>query len=114
VARLYSNENFPQPVVEALRRLGHDVLTSLEAGRVNQRVSDDEVIAFAKTADRAVLTLNRRHFHSAHRRSPAHAGIITCTVDADYPALAARIHRLVSALPDLSGQLIKVTKPPTP
>jgi hypothetical protein len=32
VAHLYANENFPLPVVEALRRLGHDVLTSREAG----------------------------------------------------------------------------------
>jgi hypothetical protein len=27
MARLYSNENFPLPVVEELLRLGHDVLT---------------------------------------------------------------------------------------
>lgn len=29
MALLYSNENFPRRVVEELRRLGHDVLTSL-------------------------------------------------------------------------------------
>jgi hypothetical protein len=28
-ARLYSNENFPLPVVEALRMRGHDVLTTM-------------------------------------------------------------------------------------
>lgn len=27
MARLYANENFPLRVVEALRQLGHDVLT---------------------------------------------------------------------------------------
>ena len=27
MARLYTNENFPVPVAEELRRLGHDVLT---------------------------------------------------------------------------------------
>ncbi len=32
MAHLYGNENFPLPVVEALRRLGHEVLTSHEAG----------------------------------------------------------------------------------
>lgn len=32
MARLYANENFPLPVVEVLRRLGHDVLTAGEAG----------------------------------------------------------------------------------
>ena len=35
--RLYANENFPQPVVEALRRLGHDVLTTHDAGRSGRR-----------------------------------------------------------------------------
>jgi hypothetical protein len=36
VAALYADENFPLEVVEALRRLGHDVLTALEAGQANQ------------------------------------------------------------------------------
>lgn len=31
IARLYSNENFPLPVVAALRGFGHDVLTSHSA-----------------------------------------------------------------------------------
>ena len=29
---LYANENFPLPVVAALRALGYDVLTTQEAG----------------------------------------------------------------------------------
>ena len=33
MARLYDNENFPFPVVEELRRLGHDVATVQETGR---------------------------------------------------------------------------------
>jgi hypothetical protein len=92
VARLYADENFPQPAVEALRELGHDVLTSLEAGNANQGIPDDEVVRFAAAQGRAVVTQNRRHFHREHRRSSDHAGIITCTVDPDYRALAARIH----------------------
>ena len=47
MASFYANENFPLPTVEALRRLGHDVLTSLEAGRANQRLDDQEVLTFA-------------------------------------------------------------------
>ena len=39
MAEFYSNENFPKRVVEELRRLGHDVLTSYEAGRANQRMN---------------------------------------------------------------------------
>ena len=36
MAGLYSNENFPLPVVERLRALGHDVLTLQEAGKADQ------------------------------------------------------------------------------
>jgi hypothetical protein len=36
MARLYADENFPQPVVMGLRRLGHDVLTVQEAGKAGQ------------------------------------------------------------------------------
>ena len=43
MARLYANENFPFQVVSALRDLGHDVLTSLDAGKANQSISDDDV-----------------------------------------------------------------------
>ncbi len=32
MARLYSNENVPMPTVDALRLMGHDVLTAVEAG----------------------------------------------------------------------------------
>jgi hypothetical protein len=110
VAKLYSNENFPQPVIDELRRLGHDVLTSLEAGNANQGIPDDAVVRYATGEGRAVLTLNRRHFHIQHRLSSAHAGIITCTVDVDFSALAARIHERLIATPNLTGQLIRVTK----
>ena len=42
MARLYANENFPLPVVEHLRELGHDVLTTTEAGRHDQALPDDQ------------------------------------------------------------------------
>ena len=47
MARLYSNENFPQLAVEVLRQLGHDVLTVLETGRANQAIPDEEALTFA-------------------------------------------------------------------
>ena len=51
MARLYANENFPLPVVEELRRLGHDVRTVQEMGKGNQAVPDEEVLAFAISGD---------------------------------------------------------------
>ena len=74
MARLYANENFPFPVVEELRRLGHDVVTVAETGRANQQLSDPAVLEFAISEGRAVLTHNRKHFFALHRQRPGHAG----------------------------------------
>ena len=43
MARLYADENVPFPVVEELRRLGHDVLTIFEDGKANRRYPDASV-----------------------------------------------------------------------
>jgi hypothetical protein len=111
MARLYSNENFPLPVVESLRALGHDVLTVQEAGRSDLAVPDAEVLAFATSETRAVLTLNRLHFIRLHRQQPAHAGIIVCTFDPDFRRQAERIHQAIGDAPSLAGQLVRVNRP---
>ena len=59
MARLYANENFPLPVVEELRRQGHDVLTIQDTGRAEQAVMDEDVLEYAVSDARAVMTLNR-------------------------------------------------------
>lgn len=59
MARLYANENFPLPVVKELRRLGHDVLTTQDTGRAEKAVPDEEVLEYATSQKRAVITLNR-------------------------------------------------------
>ncbi len=71
MARIYANENFPLPVVEELRRLGHDVLTTFESGRAGQRLPDDQVLAFAVGENRILLTHNRRHLCPLARRKAA-------------------------------------------
>ena len=58
MARFYADENFPLPVIEELRRLGHDVLTIYEDGKANQRYPDESVLATANELERAVLTTN--------------------------------------------------------
>jgi hypothetical protein len=112
MARFYSNENFPLPVVLELRRAGHDVLTSLEAGNANQRIPDDQVLAYAAQENRAVLTLNRRDFIKLHKQHPAHSGIIACTVDADYAGQASRIHSAVAKFGSLAGELVRINRRP--
>ncbi len=110
IARLYSNENFPLPVVEELRRLGHDVLTTRDAGKSNEGIPDDEVLRFATENGRAVITHNRRDFIRLHRQSPYHAGIIVCTDNPDFPALAAKVHAQLVAMASLQGQLVRVNR----
>ena len=110
MARLYSNENFPLPVVDKLRALGHGVLTIQETGQADQAVPDDKVLEFATTENRAMLTLNRRHFIRLHRERPQHAGIVVCTVDPDFAGQAGRIHKAIRGQDSLKGQLIRVNR----
>jgi len=111
MACFYSNENFPLTVVEELRALGHDVLTIQEAGDAEQSLPDAKVLAFAHGEGRAVLTLNRRHFVRLHAESPGHSGIVVCSFDSDFAALARRIHDAVLAKGDLAGQLPRINRP---
>lgn len=109
MARLYADEQFPLPVVELLCTLGHDLLTVQEAG--NAGFSDPEVLAFAVSTERAVLTQNRRDFIRLHIQQPDHAGIIVCTDDRNLDRLAKRIHEAISAVEILRGRLIRVNRP---
>ncbi len=111
MAAFYANENFPLPSVEALRSLGHDVLTIQETGRAGAAVPDEEVLAFAAAQRRILLTLNRKHFIRLHETSAAHAGIVVCTFDRDFIALAQRIHQAVVAQTNCIGVLLRVNRP---
>lgn len=111
MTRLYSNENFPIPVVTALRELGHDVLTSVEAGTANQAIPDDEVLDFAGRDDRSVITLNRLHFVLLHgRRAAQHEGIVVCSLDTDFPGMANRIHDALAIHNPLKRKLLRVNR----
>jgi hypothetical protein len=110
MARLYSNENFPLAVVQRLRTLGHDVLTTRDAGLANQALPDSDVLAFAIGENRAVLTLNRLHFIRLHKRGLNHAGIIVCTFDPDFQGQADRVHAAISKLASLKGELVRVNR----
>ena len=112
MARLYANENFPLPVVEALRAAGHDVITVSETGKSGQAWPDADVLEFAAQDDRALLTLNRRHFIRLHRQTTDHAGIIACTFDPDFSGQARRIDAVIRSMGDLRSQLLRVNRLP--
>ena len=111
MARLYADGNFAIPVVEQLQRLGHDVLTAFVAGQANRSVADQAVLRFAATERRALLSFNRLHFVRLHKAGTEHSGIIVCTFDIEFVALAGRIHEAISACGELSGKLRRVSKP---
>ena len=111
MARFYSSENFPLATVRKLRELGHDVVTALETGNANRRITDEAVLAYAVSENRAVLTINRKHFVTLHRRAPGHRGIVVCSLDADFTSLAERIHDAVLQHTGLARVLIRVNRP---
>ena len=108
MALLYSNENFPKPVVDELRSLGHDVMTVSEAGKAEQGIPDPEVLSFAVSLGRAVLTINRRHFIKLHQQQPNHAGIVICTIDTDFRGQALRIDAEIKQQEPIAGKLLRV------
>ena len=44
-------------------------------------------------------------------QKPDHTGIIVCTFDLDFVALARRIHDALAVQPDLNGQLSRINRP---
>lgn len=111
--RLYSNENFPRQAVEQRRCEGHDVLTIADSGHAGQAWPNEEVLRFAVSQRRAVVTMNWRHFIRLHRLSPRHHGIIVCTYDPDFSALALRIHQELERLGPIMERLVRINRPPT-
>jgi hypothetical protein len=112
MAKLYADENFKSAVVVELRNLGHDVLTVQESGRAGQGIPDADVLTFATSQGRAVLTFDYWDFMKLHVRIQPHAGIVICTPDPDNLALATRIHQALVNWPNLDNQLLRINRPP--
>lgn len=111
MASLYTDEHFPLSVTLYLRTRGHDVLTAQEAGNADQRIPDESVLAFAIEQQRAVITMNRRHFVRLHQVQPEHCGIIVCTQYPDFRGQAQRIDQLIEDAGPLPNKLLRVYRP---
>jgi predicted nuclease of predicted toxin-antitoxin system len=111
MARLYMDEQFPKIVSQLLREMGHDVLTVQEAGNGNLGIPDEDVLSFAISENRAVVTLNRDDFVRLHRADAQHCGIIVCTNDPDRSSMAIRLHESIVSQEFLQGNLIRVVRP---
>lgn len=109
---LYADEDFPHPVVEELRRLGHDVVTAQEDGLA--ATPDSGILARANSLGRAVLTHNRGHFERLHRQGASHSGILSATQDPDnHASLAGRIHTALDGMTP-GPWTIRVNRPHKP
>lgn len=111
MVKLYADEQFPYPVVQRLIAKGFAVLTVQEAKKDNQKIPDPEVLAFAISQGRAVITQNRRDFIALHNQSQAHAGIVVCTKNLDWDSFAEEIERTLADRTSIAGELIRVNRP---
>jgi hypothetical protein len=111
MASLLADENFAEPVTLILRTLGHDIETMAELGWTNKGISDATVLQYAAQTQRILLTFNRKDFIRLHQENSNHAGIIVCTIDPNFKALAERIHILLENTSNLSGQLLRINRP---
>ena len=112
MSSLFADENFPEPATRYLRTLGHDVLTSRDAGLANRSIPDFIVLEYSSQLGRALLTLNWDDFVQLHHERPDHAGIVVCDADANYAKLSRRIHEALTPHKSLMGQLVEVPNIP--
>ena len=111
MSRFYSNEKLPLEIVKSLRKFGHDVLTSVEAGQANQGIPDNEVLTYAASENRILITLNSEDFIKLHRSGINHNGIIICKDDRDYSGQAQTLQNyLQKQTLNLSNCLIRIQK----
>lgn len=111
MALLFADECFPMPAVDVLRQLGHDVQTLLQIGQAGLAIPDNEILQLATSLKRCLLTLNRKDFIRLHNQQHNHAGILICTSDPDFNALAHRVDGcLKSQNIPVDGQLLRVQR----
>jgi predicted nuclease of predicted toxin-antitoxin system len=86
-------------------------MTIQETGHDGESLSDEAVLSFAAAEERTLVTLNRRHFVRLHAVHPVHAGIIVCSLDSDFVALAARVDAVLRDGLPMPGRLTRVNRP---
>lgn len=106
--RILADENFPSPIIRALRDKGHDVASVKEMMR---GASDREVLARAQAEERLVVTFDKDFGELAFRsRLPATSGVILFRLSGPSPEVdnARALAALESGL-DWSGNFAVVT-----
>ena len=111
MVRFYSNENLDVDLVESIRKLGYDVLTSYEANQANRGISDSAVLKYATSNNRCVITFDRSDFLLLHQSAVEHCGIIVCREMKSYLSQAQELHDyLEQSQIDLKNRFLRLLK----
>jgi len=98
-------------MVDLMRGMSYDVLTSYEAGQANRKIPDHVVLEYATRAGRIVITENRQDFLNLHSTTSNHAGIIICKADRDYTGKVQALHDFFAQdTHPMANRLLRVMK----
>ncbi|HET6372755.1 MAG TPA: DUF5615 family PIN-like protein [Candidatus Polarisedimenticolia bacterium] len=87
--RILANENFPRPVVDTLRRSGHDVAWIKE---LHPGLSDPDILEMAGSESRIVATFDKDFGALAFEEGiPATTGIILIRIGLAHDLIASRV-----------------------
>ncbi len=106
--KLHLNEHLSWHLAEQLRKYGFDVTSTIELGMLEEE--DDAQLAFAVSQQRAIASINHRHFVPLHEQYAAegreHWGIILSTEES-VRVYRRRLLRLLNTLSaeDLKNQI---------
>ena len=77
---LIDEDSQAQPLVNLLRKVGHDIVTVNEASLMSH--PDSDILDYARQSNRIVLTRNCRDFEALHQVNSNHPGIFVIYRDA--------------------------------
>lgn len=98
-------------MVDLMRGMSYDVLTSYEAGQANQKIPDNVVLEYATRVGRIVITENRQDFLNLHSTTSNHVGIVICKADRDYARKVQALHDFLTRdVRPMANRLLRVMK----
>lgn len=100
---------YSRRLCQLLRQAGHDVQVPADVVPPLTSADDHVHLSHARSADRAILTLNPKHFQALHYKNARHAGILAVyqdndvTKDMSNTEIVEAIANLESAVPQIAG-----------
>jgi predicted nuclease of predicted toxin-antitoxin system len=105
--RYYFDEHIPAAIAEQLGARGIDVMTTAQAGRVNQEIGDDDQLTFAARLDRVFVTEDH-HFVALSATHQLHAGVVYFPVKLNIGACVEYLEllALTASMEEMRNQLL--------